>query len=101
MSNWLSTRRIATIRCPSASIASHAIRVARSRNSSLYFFGAATLRILPGIRACTEPGAHQVVELLDIVAEGSDDEAVDAFEKLTAELSGSQSAELVSSLRNL
>ena len=43
----------------------------------------------------------QVVELLDIVAEGSDDEAVDAFEKLTAELSGSQSAELVSSLRNL
>ncbi|MEU4674797.1 GNAT family N-acetyltransferase, partial [Amycolatopsis sp. NPDC023774] len=34
----------------------------RSRSSSLYFFGAAMLRILHGIRACTRPGAHHFNE---------------------------------------
>jgi hypothetical protein len=58
-SNWPATRRIAAIRRPSAAIASNAIRVARSRSSSLYFFGAGMLCILPEIRACTEPAARQ------------------------------------------
>ncbi len=58
-SSWPATRRIAAIRCPSAAIASNAIRVARPHSSSLYFLGAGMLCILPVIRACTEPGAHQ------------------------------------------
>src|SRR5690349_9628842 len=37
--------------------ASTAIRVARSLNSSLHFFGAATTLILPGMKASTRPGA--------------------------------------------
>ena len=36
------------MRCPSTAIASNAIRVARSRSSSLYFFGAAMTLILQG-----------------------------------------------------
>ena len=39
--------------------ASSAIRVARPLNSSLYFFGATTALILPGMRASTRPGAIQ------------------------------------------
>ena len=39
--------------------ASNAIRVALSLNSSLYFFGAATTLILPGMKASTRPGAIQ------------------------------------------
>jgi aminoglycoside 2'-N-acetyltransferase I len=39
--------------------ASNAILVARSRSSSLYFFGASIALILHGLRASTEPGAIQ------------------------------------------
>ncbi|MEV6904617.1 hypothetical protein AB0M56_46570, partial [Amycolatopsis sp. NPDC051372] len=42
---------------------------ARSRSSSLYFFGAGMLCILPEIRACTEPGAHQIAPRYERKAE--------------------------------
>src|SRR5690625_1113435 len=63
MSNWPAIRRITTIRLPSAAIASNAIRVARSRNSSLYFRCLAMTPHPPGIRACKEPGAQQGQQL--------------------------------------
>nr|WP_207630963.1 GAF domain-containing protein [Actinopolyspora sp. BKK1] len=43
----------------------------------------------------------QVVELLDAVAADSEDDAVEAFERLTAQLPAGRAAELVSRLRDL
>lgn len=58
--NWSAIRLIAPVAVAGSRRASNAILVARSRNSWLYFFGAATTLILPGMRASTEPGAIQI-----------------------------------------
>ena len=55
--NWSAIRLIAPVAVAGSRRASNAILVARSRNSWLYFFGAATTLILPAMRAPTEPGA--------------------------------------------
>ena len=54
--SWLATRTIAPDLVAGSCLSSTAIRVARSRSSSPYFFGAAITLILHGLRASTEPG---------------------------------------------
>ena len=58
--SWPATREIAPGLVAGSCLNSTAIRVARSRNSSLYFLGAAMTLILHGLRASTRPGAIQL-----------------------------------------
>lgn len=80
--------------------------VPRLRPGGAYFTGCYVRGILSGVMTnADEQGmglpAEQVLELLDAVADDSEDAAADAFERLTAELPVAAAAELVSRLRNL
>ncbi|ANH38196.1 hypothetical protein I601_1765 [Nocardioides dokdonensis FR1436] len=59
MPNCSATRAIAPCFVAGSCLNSTAMRVARSRNSSGYFLGAAMTLILHGLRASIRPGAIQ------------------------------------------
>src|SRR5690606_1247940 len=74
------TRAIAPCFVAGSCRSSTAIRVARSRNSSGYFLGAAMTLILHGLKASTRPGAVQAMDqsaLLELLAALKDTEVSD------------------------